>query len=110
MLSCNSRFQVLRSSTENPVTVWTSVQERRWRKERQTFVLLSLLCLAVIVCWVPWFVYSILSTYTGYYDWLVYMVTYWICYSISAVNPFLFNFANPLMRQPSSAFSRANVS
>ena len=77
----------------------TFLEEQRWKKERQTFALLTLLSLALIFCWVPWFVYSILSTYTGFYDWLVYMVTYWICYSLSAVNPLLFNFVNPYMKQ-----------
>ena len=81
------------------VIVWTSVQERRWRKERQIFVLLSLLFIALIVCWMPWFVYSALSTYYSTNDWLAYMVTYWLGYGLSMVNPFLFNIVNPNMRR-----------
>jgi 7 transmembrane receptor (rhodopsin family) len=79
--------------------IQNSTGERRRLKEKQAYVLLSLLFTALVLCWGPWFVYSGLSTHTGYYDWMVYMVTYWLGYVMSMLNPFLFNIANPDMRQ-----------
>ncbi|OWA52784.1 putative Muscarinic acetylcholine receptor M3 [Hypsibius exemplaris] len=82
------------------------VAERRWRKERQAFILLTLLVVALVLAWTPWFVYCALSTYRGLDNWLMFMVTYWIAYFQSTVNPFLFNICNPALRQTATRMLR----
>jgi hypothetical protein len=75
-----------------------ATRDRRRLKEKQAYFLLSLLSAALVLCWGPWCVYSGLSTYTGYYDWTAYIITYWLGYLMSMFTPFLFNIANPDMR------------
>lgn len=64
------------------------------RKEKQAFLLLTLLICAIIGCWAPWYIYYVISFYTGIWNETANEATYWLAYSMSTINPFLLNVAN----------------
>ncbi|XP_055356488.1 5-hydroxytryptamine receptor 2A-like [Paramacrobiotus metropolitanus] len=98
---CGTTWQIWRRrgarriSATGTLPTWREVQQAK--KEHQGYVLLSLLMAALIVMFGPYFAYEALSMRTGYYNYDFFTVTYWMGYSLSAVNPFLFNWGSPEM-------------
>ncbi|XP_055351773.1 muscarinic acetylcholine receptor M2-like [Paramacrobiotus metropolitanus] len=62
----------------------------RKKKQRQAFGWLSALLAALVLQWSPWFIYRILDLSSNYESNEFYEASYWLQYSLSAVNPFLF--------------------
>ncbi|GAV03128.1 hypothetical protein RvY_13603 [Ramazzottius varieornatus] len=72
-----------------------SGHSRRSRKERQAFLVLTLLLAAMIIFFLPWYVYSVRKILMGKEDPAAFDdAAVWMTYALSAVNPFLFNAAN----------------
>ncbi|GAU92596.1 hypothetical protein RvY_04653 [Ramazzottius varieornatus] len=71
------------------------VSRNRKRQERQAFWVLTLLVIAQVALWMPWIVYLIRMHLFHYESSELYIdVAYWLGYSLSAVNPVLFNIGN----------------
>ncbi|OWA52361.1 putative Muscarinic acetylcholine receptor gar-3 [Hypsibius exemplaris] len=88
------------------VTTTRMYQKTRKQRSRigllvspQAFILLTLLVMAVIGFWTPWLVFSVKNLFFHYENDLFSIVSYWMCYSMSGVNPFLFNAASDEMRR-----------
>ena len=77
----------------------TSQASRRPRNEQQANLLLTLLFAALVMMWGPWFIFQGVEAAVGAFTREFYITTYWFSYSLSAVNPFLFNVANDDIRR-----------
>ncbi|OQV22911.1 hypothetical protein BV898_03337 [Hypsibius exemplaris] len=99
-LYCHSNEDAPRHPGKNGQ--WTRKRTRhRKLQERQAFLVLSLLLLAVFIFWSPWLVYSVQHLWFGWkeeYDRLR-SASYWIAYAMSGLNPFLFNAVSGDMRK-----------
>jgi 7 transmembrane receptor (rhodopsin family) len=80
-------------------TITRGIRSRQRRKDKQAFLMLTLLIVAMIGLWTPWFVVSLHYLLYGFNDDLLYVVSYWLSYALSGLNPFLFNAANDDMRK-----------
>jgi 7 transmembrane receptor (rhodopsin family) len=82
------------------------IRSRQRQKEKQAFLMLTLLIVAMIALWTPWFVVSLHYLLYGFNDNLFFVVSYWVSYALSGLNPFLFNVANDDMRKSLKAIFR----
>ncbi|GAU92403.1 hypothetical protein RvY_04486 [Ramazzottius varieornatus] len=88
------RTRVVVGPSDNAQQAGPKRSSRSEKKEKQAFFLLTLLICSIIVMWTPWFFYFLWTLATGKWNDTGATVTYWLAYSMSTVNPLLFNVAN----------------
>ncbi|OWA52362.1 hypothetical protein BV898_16817 [Hypsibius exemplaris] len=96
---------------ETGIVTWRRHGSCRVRdaQDRQAFVLQTLLVVAVLLTWMPWFVESARKLLLHREDGVFYIVAYCVAYGLSGLNPFLFNAASAEMRLSLRSFLRRTL-
>ncbi|XP_055332316.1 5-hydroxytryptamine receptor 2A-like, partial [Paramacrobiotus metropolitanus] len=83
--------------------------QRRIIKDRQAFVMLCALVVALIIGWFPWLIYSALLTYDNLpFSQLGFLITYWFGYTTAVANPLLLLTFNRTIRRTALSFIRCS--
>ena len=77
----------------------TSDAKARADRERKSFVTLSYIVIGYVICWVPFhFVYDVSFIRPDLVSDDLYTATFWLTYVNSTINPFLYAFSSPDLR------------
>ncbi|XP_071485517.1 alpha-1B adrenergic receptor-like [Diadema antillarum] len=88
------------NQAENVVRVVASTTERRrWKREAKSALFLFVLIVSFVVCWLPFCVFVLGTTYQTRVSPLVFSLSHVLVYSTATINPYLYGFGNKAFRQ-----------
>lgn len=69
-------------------------------RDRRAFVTLTYIIIGYVICWFPFhIVFDVSAVKPDAVSQTVYLITFWLTYFNSTINPFLYNFSNPEFRK-----------
>ncbi|XP_076090039.1 alpha-1A adrenergic receptor-like [Mytilus galloprovincialis] len=69
-------------------------------RDRRAFVTLTYIIIGYVICWFPFhIVFDVSAVKPDAVSQTVYLITFWLTYINSTINPFLYNFSNPEFRK-----------
>ena len=85
------------------LNIYLSKEKRIKRRDKRATLILGLILFSFIICWLPFFIFYVLSAFEIRVDEILFDVAFWLGYCNSALNPFIYAALNRDFR---NAFSR----